>query len=212
MEKVRKRLAAIDGVELRTAMLFLWVSSFCFFGFVISLSFPGLAFADVACFLFFLMTLVEGLLWLRRAVLSHSENSEMGFRKVESRVEAGEEEAEEEAGEGIPSEARREREMFYGFIYGICVRNLLSENQWAALERGDALAYINRTRYRAYMPHLQRAGVVTPVDKGGKRKVLLGFSDALTAVELYTGERGYWDKAGCGYHTRINPGRNPSPS
>ncbi|HEX2915801.1 MAG TPA: hypothetical protein VH186_33880 [Chloroflexia bacterium] len=210
MEKVRKRLAAIDGVELRTAMLFLWVSSFCFFGFVISLSFPGLAFADVACFLFFLMTLVEGLLWLRRAVLSHSENSETGYRKVESRMESGEEE--EEAGEGIPSDARREREMFYGFIYGVCVRNLLSENQWVAVERGDALSYINRTRYRAYMPHLQRAGVVTAVDKGGKRKVLLGFSDALTAVELYTGERGYWDKAGCGYHTRINPGRNPSPT
>ncbi|HEX2910992.1 MAG TPA: hypothetical protein VH186_09310 [Chloroflexia bacterium] len=82
MEKVRNVVTNIDGVELRTAMLFLWVSVFCFFVFVVSLSFPGLAFADVACLLFFLITLLEGLNWVKQAILAEGRKQAAGAREV----------------------------------------------------------------------------------------------------------------------------------
>ncbi|HEX2913218.1 MAG TPA: hypothetical protein VH186_20615 [Chloroflexia bacterium] len=122
-------MANIDGVELRMAMLFLWVSVFCFFGFVVSLSFPGLAFADVACLLFFLITLVEGLNWLRKAVLAAGRKQASGAVKYrEKRVSVVREE--ETAAPAYSQEELEEAQDVSDFFYSFFHLGEVGESLW----------------------------------------------------------------------------------
>jgi hypothetical protein len=177
---------------------------------------PGMEFVVVPFGLFGLMLLAYAVLYLAYAYgyrpAAHYDDGYDEYPDQEEEEELAEDDsAQDDAQRNIAQlpaltpnveAAIKVRRCFYDFIYGVCMRNLISENQWASLPDSDALAHITRTHYREFMPYLEQYEIVSKVSKGGTRKTLLNFPEALQAVEANT-EKGYWELAGGGHHTQL---------
>jgi hypothetical protein len=198
MRDLKNRIEKQDSYEVRTGLVFIWLTAFSVFGIVYSAKL-GMDFVWLPCAFFALASLVNALYWFAQPRSAGAQYAADEDESEEEEYEEEDDESEECADDEIDLEDEsaqvasaqltaqeiKQRANFYAFVYHVCKHHVLGEGAWK--KRG-----LSVPTYQRWVKILKEVRVVNTPPAGAAPVVLMSFEDALDTLAEWGKEPDYW--------------------
>jgi len=188
MDWLNNKVRKYDNNHTRTALIWFWLFAFCSFAFVLSLTWPTMAFAWFPIGVFAFVAFVTGIVEAKYAIDqfreggSEYENDETDENEIVENIYESSESPTPRNEKRLPTLDSGEAVLRFLFVLCRNYNENLQSNPAMGESKFDERG-IKPAQYRVLITACEAARIVSPVVPGGKREVLVSFAKA---VELWS--------------------------